>query len=203
MDAITCSCSYTVAAEWSIKLASATHKRHDAYTVLHSRAVGRLASVIGMQMDLSAEVVWLLDLAGLVHDIGKIEVPRYIIEKPGSLTTEEFEIVKTHADAGYRILSELPGPWPIAEIARQHHERLDGSGYPRGLKGPEILLEAQILAVADVTESMLSRRPYRPAHSLDNVMEVIRKLRGDKLNSDAVDACICLFTEKDYMLTSN
>lgn len=202
MNAVTCSCNYTVAAEWSIKLAAATHKRHDSHTVSHSKSAGRLASAIGMQMGLSAEVIWLLDLVGLVHDIGKIAVPRHIIEKPGALTAEEFEIIKTHADAGYRILSELPGPWPIAEIARQHHERLDGSGYPRGLKGSEILPEAQILAVADVAESMLSHRPYRPAHSLDNVMAVIRELRGEKLNADAVDACICIFTEKDYMLTS-
>lgn len=200
LDATTYPCTVEVAAEWAIKLASATHKRHDSYTVSHSKGVGRLAADIGAQMDLSSETIWLLDLAGLVHDIGKIEVPRRVIEKPGPLTAEEFEIVKTHPDAGHEILSELPGPWPIAEIARQHHERLDGSGYPKGLKGPDILLEAQVLAVADVTESMLSDRPYRTAHSLDHVMAVVYELRGDKLNADAVDSCIRLFTEKDYAL---
>lgn len=189
-----------VAAEWAIKLASATHKRHDSYTVSHSKGVGRLASDIGVEMDVSSETVWLLELSGHVHDIGKIEVPRRIIEKPGPLTAEEFEVVKTHPEAGFEILSELPGPWPIADIARQHHERLDGSGYPKGLKGDDILLEAQILAVADVTESMLSDRPYRKAHRLDQVMAVIHQSRGDKLNAHAVDACISLFTEKNYAL---
>lgn len=189
-----------VAAEWAIKLASATHKQHDSYTVSHSKGVGRLASDIGAEIGVSSETVWLLELSGRVHDIGKIEVPRRIIEKAGPLTTKEFETVKTHPEAGYQILSELPGPWPIAEIARQHHERLDGSGYPKGLKRAEILLEAQILAVADITESMLSDRPYRKAHRLDHAMTVIYELRGKQLNPDAVDSCINLFTTKDYTL---
>lgn len=183
-----------------MKLASATHKRHDSYTVSHSRGVSRLAADIAAEMGLPNQVQWLLGLAGLVHDIGKIEVPRRIIEKPGPLTTEEFEIVKTHAGAGHEILSELAGPWPIADIARQHHERLDGSGYPQGLKGPEILLESQIIAVADVTDSMLADRPYRRAHDLDSVMTTIDEQRKVRLNADAVDACTRLFTGKNYVL---
>lgn len=200
MDAKACSCEGTVATEWAVRAAASTHKRHDSYTVSHSNGVARLSAEIGRQMGLPDEQTWLLELASLVHDIGKIEVPRSIIEKPGRLTESEYEIVKDHCEAGYEILQVIPTPWPIAEIARQHHERLDGSGYPRGLKGAEILFEAQIVAVADVTESMLSRRPYRSAHGLDFVMGHIAELRGEKLNAAAVDACIHLFREGGYQV---
>lgn len=200
MDAARCSCNFMVAAEWAIQLACAAHERHDSYTVAHSKGVSRLGADIASEMNLSSEIVWLVRLTGMVHDIGKIEVPRHIIEKPGPLTPEEFKIAQTHVDAGYKILSQLPGPWPIAKIARQHHERLDGSGYPWGLTEADILLESQVLAVADVVESMLSDRPYRPAHQLDRVLGVIGDQSGKKLNARAVDACIRLFSEKNYVL---
>lgn len=200
MNEVRCSCGGMVALEWAVGLACAAHQHHDSYTVQHSRSMAHLAADIGRCLELPSEQIWLLELASRVHDIGKIEVPRRIIEKPGSLTRDEYEVIKTHAEAGFQILQALPSPWPIAEIARQHHERLDGSGYPRGLKDREILLEAQIVAVADVTESMLANRPYRKAHSLDDVLEHIWKQRGTKLNPDAVEACIELFREKSYRI---
>lgn len=193
-----CSCGGSVAMEWAVQLACATHKRHDSYTFMHSCNLASLAADIGRQLQLSDQQVWILDLASRVHDIGKIEVPRGIIEKPGPLTPREYDVAKTHAEAGYEILSALPSPWPIAEIARQHHERLDGSGYPRGLRGSEILLEAQIIAVADVVESMLADPPYRRAHALEHVLAHVRELRGTRLHAGAVDACTSLFRENKY-----
>lgn len=189
-----------MATEWAVSASSATHRSQDTYTATHSNGVSRLSVEIGGRMGLSEEQTWLLSLAGLVHDIGKIGVPPHIAKKRGRLTAAEYEVMKGHSEAGYRILSAIPSPWPIAEIARQHHERLDASGYPRGLKGEEILLEAQVIAVADVVDSMLSQRPYRRAHPLDYVLGHIEEQRGTKLNAAAVDACTYLFRETGYEL---
>lgn len=191
-DATKCSCEGWVATEWAVRLAANTHKYHDSYTVNHSSRVGHLAAEIGWEMRLSPEQIRLLDLGSQVHDIGKIEVPRHIIEKPGRLTAEEYKIAQTHAEAGYNILNVLPWPSQIPQLARQHHERLDGSGYPQGLKGTEILLEAQIVAVADITESMLADRPYRRARTPEQVLKHIIGMRGNQLNADAVDACVSI-----------
>lgn len=183
--------------------AAGTHRRHDTYTASHSAAVAQLAADLGIALGLADEQVWLLRQVGLVHDIGKIEVPRKIIEKPARLTPYEFGEVKRHVTAGYDILKIIPTQWPIADIAVQHHERLDGSGYPRGLKGSGILLEAQILAVADIAASMMSRASYRPSIPKNIVLDHIVSLRGKQLNAEAVDACVALFDVKGYELSAD
>ena len=147
-------------------------------------------------MGLGAEQCEGLRIAGLVHDIGKIEVPGEILSKPGKLSRIEFKLIKAHAQSGYDILKEVDFPWPVAEVARQHHERLDGSGYPLGLRGEEILPEARILAVADVVEAMTSHRPYRPSLGLSAALDEIGSKRGALYDANAVDACLALFEER-------
>ena len=146
-------------------------------------------------MGLSGNSVELLRIAGLLHDIGKISIPGDILNKPGKLTPLEFEIVKNHPSLGYTILKNISYFPELAKIVLQHHERIDGSGYPQGLKGGEILLEARILAVADVVEAMTSHRPYRAAHPLEEALEEIRKNRGKLYDPDVVDICLKLFEE--------
>jgi HD-GYP domain-containing protein (c-di-GMP phosphodiesterase class II) len=133
-----------------------------------------------------------IHVAGIVHDIGKINVPLEILSKPGKLTDVELELIKVHAERGYEILSPIEFPWPIADIVRQHHERLDGSGYPLGLTGDEMLPEARIIAVADVVEAIASDRPYRPSRGLDTAFDVIREGRGTLYDPASVDACIAV-----------
>jgi putative nucleotidyltransferase with HDIG domain len=178
-------------------LASAVEIR-DPYIAGHQRRVAELACAIAEEMGLSQEQIDGLRMAALVHDIGKISVPAGILSKPGRLTEPEFEIIKVHPQVGYDILKGIEFPWPVAEIVLQHHERLDGSGYPQGLKGDEILLEARILGVADVVEAMSSHRPYRPAHSIDKALEEISQNRGVLYDPEVIDACLKLFTEKGF-----
>ena len=137
-------------------------------------------------------------MSGLVHDIGKISVPFELLSRLGKLSEPEMSLVQQHSTSGYNILKDIEFPWPIARIVLEHHERLDGSGYPQGLKGDEILLEARIIAVADVTEAMSSHRPYRPALGMDLAFEEISKNRGTLYDPDAVDACLRLFLAKGY-----
>jgi len=170
--------------------------KKDPYTIEHQERVGILASAIGARMRLNAERCEGLRIAGLVHDVGKIEIAGEILNKPGRLSPIEFELVKTHSRSGYEILREIDFPWPVAEIAYQHHERLDGSGYPRGLKGSEILPEARILAVADVVESMVSHRPYRPSLGIDAAKEEIVSRKGVFYDPEVVDACLALLEER-------
>jgi len=139
-----------------------------------------------------------LRMAGLIHDIGKINVPAEILNKSGRISDTEFNIIKIHPQAGYNLLREIEFPWPVAQIVLQHHERLDGSGYPQGLRGEEIMLEARILAVADVVEAMASHRPYRPAHSIAVALEKIAKNRGIIYDPEVVDTCARVFTEKGF-----
>ena len=139
-----------------------------------------------------------IHVAALIHDIGKIYVPAEILSRPSKLTISEFALVKTHPSVGHDILKTIEFPWPIADVVLQHHERLDGSGYPRGLKTGDILLEAQILAVADVVEAMSSHRPYRPAHSLETTMDEISKNKGRLYEPDVVDSCLWLITGKNF-----
>ena len=141
-------------------------------------------------------------MAGLVHDIGKISIPAEILNKPGKLEPEEFEIIKKHPQAGYEILKDIEFPWPLAEIVLQHHERWDGSGYPLGLRDGEILLEARILAVADVVEAMASHRPYRPALGVEVALKEIERGRGILYDPDVVDACIRVLTQLGFQFTS-
>ena len=139
-----------------------------------------------------------LHLASTIHDLGKIQTPTEILAKPGKLSANEFGIIKDHPQNGYEILKDIEFPWPIAQMVLQHHEKLDGSGYPQGLQGNEILLEARIMTVADVMEAMSSHRPYRPALGNEVALEELTKNRGKFYDPDAVDACVRLFREKGY-----
>jgi HD-GYP domain-containing protein (c-di-GMP phosphodiesterase class II) len=141
-----------------------------------------------------------INIAGVVHDVGKISVPTEILSKPGKLNDPEFSLIMKHPELGYDILKEIDFPWPIAEIIHQHHERLDGSGYPRGLQGDGILMQARILSVADVIEAMASHRPYRPGLGIENALEEIESKRGTEFDADVVDAALRLFREKGYQL---
>lgn len=176
--------------EDTLMAVAATLEQRDPYTAGHQKHVADLAVSIGKEMGLDDNRLLGLHLAATVHDLGKIHIPAEILTKPGRLTAAEFGLIKTHPEVGYTILSKIDFPWPIAEIIRQHHEYLDGSGYPRGLKGDEILLEARIVTVADIVESMSSDRPYRPSLEIDAAMREIQAMRGTKLDSLVVDACL-------------
>ena len=170
----------------------------DPYTAGHQRRVTRLACAIANEMDLSEERIEGLRVAGLIHDLGKISIPALILGKPGPLNGLEYGLIKMHPQIGYDVLKEIDFPWPVAEIVLQHHERMDGSGYPQGLSGEEIMLEARILAVADVVEAMASHRPYRSAPGLDKALEEISQNRGGPYDPEAVDTCLRLFNEKGF-----
>lgn len=172
----------------------------DPYTAGHERRVAHLAVAIGRELGLDAERLRGLQMAGAVHDVGKLSVPGDLLVKPTRLSPIEYEMVKTHAQNGYEVLKNIDSPWPIAEVARQHHERLDGSGYPRGLKGEEIILEACILAVADAVEAMSSHRPYRPAFGIDASLQEIERGAGTLFDPDVVAGCTRLFRGKGYKL---
>lgn len=172
----------------------------DPYTSGHERRVGELSAAIAAEMGLDQTVQRGLRLAGAVHDVGKLAVPSEILTKSGRLTPLEFEIIKAHATQGYEVLKGIDSPWPLAEIARQHHERLDGSGYPRGLKDGEIIIEARIVAVADVVESMSSHRPYRAALGPEAALAEIERGRGALFDPDVVDATVRLIRDKGYVL---
>jgi PAS domain S-box-containing protein/putative nucleotidyltransferase with HDIG domain len=165
----------------------------DPFTAGHQIRVAQLAIAMAEKMKLTDEQVGYIKTAATVHDIGKIYVPSDILSKPGTLRDMEMQIIRTHAQGSYEILRKIDFHGPMAQIAYQHHERLDGSGYPRGLKGGDIILEAKILAVADVVEAMASHRPYRAALGIDKALEEIRINRGSKYDEAAVDACLELF----------
>jgi HD-GYP domain-containing protein (c-di-GMP phosphodiesterase class II) len=172
----------------------------DPYTAGHERRVGEIAAAIAKKLGWDTDRQEGLRIAGSVHDVGKITVPSEILTKPGRLSSVEFELVKTHAQQGYEVLKDIDFPWPIAEVARQHHERMNGSGYPRGLKGKEILPEARVLAVADVVESMASHRPYRPALGIDEALQEIERNSAKLYDPDAADVCIRMFREDGFAL---
>ena len=179
---------------------SQTVETRDSYTAGHQHRTADLAAAIAREMGLSESEIEGVHIAGVLHDIGKISVPAEFLSKPGRLSAAEFDIVRMHVQTGYNILKGIRFPWPIAEIVLQHHERLDGGGYPNGLKGEAILQLAKILAVADVTEATMSHRPYRPAHGLDAALAEIERGRGRLYDPRAVDACIALFREKGFRL---
>jgi len=170
----------------------------DPYTAGHEKRVALLACAIAHELGMSEDHIEGLRLAAEIHDLGKIRIPAEILVKPSRLSDLEFMMIQTHPEAGYEILKDIDFPWPIAEMIQQHHEKLDGSGYPRGLKGDEILLEAQILSVADIVESMSSHRPYRAALGVEAALEEIQKDRETKLSPKVVDACIALFKENRF-----
>jgi PAS domain S-box-containing protein len=172
----------------------------DPYTAGHQRRVSNLARTIATDMGLSRDRIDGIRMMGAIHDIGKISIPAEILSKPTKLNDMEFGLIKAHAQAGYDILKDIEFPWPVAEIILQHHEKLNGSGYPQGLKGDEILLEARIVSVADKVEAMASHRPYRPSLGLEEALADIYENRGTLYDADAVDVCMKLFHEKHYQM---
>jgi len=182
----------------TIQALALTVEVRDAYTAGHQRRVTNLARTIATEMQLSKRHIDGIRTAGAIHDLGKIGVPAEILNKPIPLADIEFALIKIHSVVGYNILKQIKFPWPVAKIVLQHHERMDGSGYPHGLSGENILLEARILAVADVVEAMCSHRPYRPALGIDKALEEISQNRDVLYDPDVVDACLKLFTEKKF-----
>jgi HD-GYP domain-containing protein (c-di-GMP phosphodiesterase class II) len=172
----------------------------DPYTAGHQVRSADLARFIATEMGLPQEKIDGIRMAGSIHDVGKLSVPAEILSKPTKLTNIEFSMIKEHSQKGYDILKDVESPWPLAQIVYQHHERMDGSGYPRNLKGDEILMEARILAVADVVEAMASHRPYRPAIGINAALVEIENNKGTLYDADVVDACLRLFREKDFNL---
>jgi putative two-component system response regulator len=170
----------------------------DPYTAGHQERVAMLACAIAEKIGLPEAQVNTIRFAGILHDVGKIRIPEAIINRPGKLLALEREMIKIHPQIGYDLLKNIPFPWPIAEIVLQHHEKLDGSGYPRGLSGEEILLEARILTVADVTEAESSHRPYRPTRGIDSALREIISKRGILYDEAAVDACRELFLKDNF-----
>jgi PAS domain S-box-containing protein/putative nucleotidyltransferase with HDIG domain len=184
----------------TIKVMAATVETRDPYTAGHQIRSADLARAIAAEMGLPQDKIDAIRMAGSIHDIGKISTPAEILSKPTKLSDLEFSLIKEHARQGYEILKDVESPWPLAEIVRQHHERMDGSGYPRGLRGEAIMVEARILAVADVVESMASHRPYRAALGLNAALEEIEKNRETLYDADVAAACLRLFREKGYQL---
>jgi putative nucleotidyltransferase with HDIG domain len=180
-------------------MASAVETR-DPYTAGHQIRSANLARTIATEMGLPHEKIEGIRVAGSIHDIGKLSIPAEILSKPTKLSEIEFSLIKEHARKGYEILKNVESPWPLAEIVYQHHERMDGSGYPRNLKGEEILIEARILTVADVVEAMASHRPYRPGLGIDAALNEIEKNRGIFYDKAVADACLRLFREKGIKL---
>jgi putative two-component system response regulator len=170
----------------------------DPYTAGHQHRVAQLACAIAEKMGLAAPTIEGLRIAGILHDVGKIRIPVSILSRSGKLLDAEFEMLKIHPQVSYEILKDIPFPWPVAKMALQHHERIDGSGYPQGLRGDEILPEAKILAVADVTEANSSFRPYRPAHGIQAALELLAQQKGIKYDANVVSACLELFSDGNF-----
>jgi len=170
----------------------------DPYTAGHQLKVSELATAIAREMKLPSDKIEGIRIASLVHDIGKISIPAEILSKPTKLNEIEYSLIKNHSQIGYNILKKVDFLWPVAEIVLQHHEKINGSGYPRGLKGDEILLEAKIICVADVVEAMSSHRPYRPAKGIDAALEEISQNKGTLYDPEVVDICLTLFKEKGF-----
>lgn len=181
-------------------LASIVEMR-DPYTAGHQRRVANLAVSIAKEMALPENIIEGIRLGGMIHDIGKIRVPAEILSKPGRLSPIEYQMIQQHAMAGYDILKNGDFPWPIAQMILQHHERMDGSGYPHALHGDQIIIEAKILAVADVVEAIASHRPYRPGLGIAAALEEIAHGRGTLYEAAVVDACTKLFKEQNYVIS--
>jgi putative nucleotidyltransferase with HDIG domain len=176
----------------TIEAMSKTMEWRDPYTAGHQKRVAMISMAIGRQLGWNDERIQAIYMAAMVHDIGKMAVPSEILTKPSRLTDLEMQLVQGHVEAGYQILKDIPFPWPIAEMVHQHHERLDGSGYPNKLVGEQICEEARVLAVADTIEAMATHRPYRPAKGLNAALEEIKAESGAKLDSKVVDAAFKL-----------
>lgn len=185
--------------EGSIEAIAMTLEMRDPYTAGHQQRVSQLACAIAEEMGLPQQQIDGLRIACLIHDLGKVTVPAEILSKPGKLTETEFSIIKNHPQVAYDILKKIDFPWPVADIVLQHHEYLDGSGYPQGLKRKDILIEARILTVSDVVEAMASHRPYRPALGIDKALDEVKFGRGTLFDPEVVDACLAIF-EKAFTL---
>jgi putative nucleotidyltransferase with HDIG domain len=183
----------------TIQAMALTVEIRDPYTAGHQKRVSNLARAIATEMGLSHDQIEGIRIAGIVHDLGKITVPSEILSKPGMITSIEHSLINTHPQKGFEILSSINFPWPIAQIVLQHHERLDGSGYPAGLKKDQILLEARVLMVADVVEAMASHRPYRPSRGVQLAMDEITKNKGKLYDKKVVESCLRLFLNKGFM----
>jgi PAS domain S-box-containing protein len=184
----------------TVEVATVLSEMRDPYTAGHERRVAEIAVAIGAELGFDQRRQEGLRVAGHLHDVGKISIPSEILSKPGKLSPIEFQLIKGHAQASYDVLKTVKFPWPVAEVALQHHERVDGSGYPRGLKGEAILLESRIMAVADVIEAMSSHRPYRPGLGIDVALAEVERGRGTAYDPVVVDACLKLFREKGYAI---
>lgn len=186
------------ALEGSINAMAVFVEMRDPYTSGHQQRVAGLAAAMGKEMAFAEDKIEGLRMAGKIHDIGKMAVPAEILSKPGRLSKLEFDLIKIHPRVGYDILKPIEFPWPIADMVLQHHERVDGSGYPSGLKGNKILPESRILAVADVVEAMASHRPYRAALGMDRALDEITRNKGTLYAPDGVEACARLVEEKGF-----
>ena len=185
----------------TIQAIALTVEKRDPYTSGHQQRVAQLARAMAVELGLSAEQIESVYMAAAIHDIGKISLPAEILSKPGTLSDIEVSLIQAHSQAGYDILKEVEFPWSIAEIVLQHHERMDGSGYPNGIQADDILFEARIVSVADVVETMASHRPYRPSIGIDKALEEITQNRQKLYDPRVVDACMVLLTEKGFEFT--
>ncbi|MBW2558722.1 MAG: PAS domain S-box protein [Deltaproteobacteria bacterium] len=182
----------------TIRTLAFTVEVRDPYTAGHQRRVAQLACATSRKMGLSSEEARGVKMAALIHDIGKIQIPAEILSKPGRLTTNEMDLIRTHPEVSSGILKGIEFPWPISEIVLQHHERINGSGYPHGITGKEMNIGAKIIAVADVIEAMISHRPYRPALGIDKAIEEISQNKGILYDAEVVEACLSLLTEEGF-----
>ncbi len=184
----------------TVAVISAMVELRDPYTAGHQRNVARIAVAIANELKLPEAQIEGLKLACIVHDVGKINIPAEILSRPGQLSKAEFELIKQHPVSGYEILKGIDFPWPIAQVVLQHHERIDGSGYPEGLHESDILLEARIMAVADVIEAMASHRPYRPGLGVEAALSEIEEKSGKQFDPVIAETALRLFREKDFRL---
>jgi PAS domain S-box-containing protein len=184
----------------TIHALSIAFELRDPFTAGHHRRVSDLSRSIATQLKLSRDAIDGIRISGSIHDIGKISIPSEILNKPGKLSNIEFMMVKTHPEIGYNILKNIDFPWPVAQTVHQHHERIDGSGYPQGLTGNEIIMEARIMAVADVVEAMASHRPYRRAIGITEALNEVETNKGILYDRDVADACLDLFRARGYKL---
>ena len=182
----------------TIKTLASIVETRDPYTSGHQKRVVHLVIAIAKELGFSQEKIEAIKTAAQLHDIGKMNIPTSILARPGKISAIEYEMIKTHCQLGYAVLKNIEFPWPIADIILQHHEKLDGSGYPNGLKAKEIMLEARIITVADVVEAMSSHRPYRPALGIDRALKEIVKNKGKLYDSKIVDICVELFKKKKF-----
>lgn len=189
--------------EQTIQVISTIGELRDPYTAGHQLRVAQLASAIAKEMDCNKEQCYWIYVAGLMHDIGKICIPTEILCRPGGVSLHELELIRDHAETGYSILKGIEFPWPVAEIVHQHHERINGSGYPRGLKGNDIFLESRIISVADTVEAISSFRPYRPAMGITKGLEVINHEKGTLYDEKVVDICTRIVQDKGFKFEYN